>query len=556
MKSLARHSTVWLFLALVSPLQLQSQALPDNKPTSGIVTGKVTVKGKGVAGIPVFLRKSSRGWPRATSYRGTTNQDGTYRIENVPPGSYEVAPDAPAFVTTSESRLRILIVSEGETVGDVDFDLVLGAVITGKITDSDGKPLIEEQVTLSTAESVNENRPYSRESRGINTDDRGIYRFFGLKPGRYRVAVGVGAGDSNSFISSSRASRSKQTFYPSVTELSKATILEASEGSEATNIDIVIDRVAESSEKFSVSGSVVEGNNDRPLPNLRLGISRGGEEQAQFLNLSIGSDDKGRFKLNNLAPGKYSLMILPTPDVELRSSLTTFEIVDKDVTGVTIKAFQTATVKGTVALDKPDANVTLAQFGQMEIMLTVRTEDPGRTGSGTTVNRDGTFNVSGLRAGVASFSLRSSSGQAKGVRITRIEQNGVVQPNGIEIRDGEIATGVRLFITSTNGTVRGIVRVENGELPPNASFSVWLTSEGGDEALQQSPMMSPYPQVDSRGRFLIEGLSAGSYLVNVSMIAPGNQTRPLFTKQQVTVADGTTTDVTVIMDLKPTPNRP
>src|SRR6185369_8698199 len=105
-----------------------------------------------------------------------------------------------------------------------------GGVITGKITDADGKPLIDQNVLLSQVDASFEAGGWNSH---LHTDDRGIYRAFGLRPGKYKVSVG----QDESLPTDPRPAY-RQTFYPSVTDFAKATVIEVTAGSEATNIDI------------------------------------------------------------------------------------------------------------------------------------------------------------------------------------------------------------------------------------------------------------------------------------------------------------------------------
>lgn len=89
--------------------------------------------------------------------------------------------------------------------------------------------------------------------------------------------------------------------------------------------------------------------------------------------------------------------------------------------------------------------------------------------------------------------------------IKRVERDGISQPRGLEIKDSEPVTGVRVLIGYGNGTVRGLVKIAGGVMPPNARFSVWLTSSEDAETLDRINSM-PSPTVDSRGRFIVEGL--------------------------------------------------
>src|SRR5262249_27729901 len=169
---------------------LKSQTRADKKITPATITGKVTIKGNGVSGIVVVLNADNQGLREASSYRATTDQDGNYRISNVPPGSYQVFPDAPSFVLSSERRL-MLVVAEGESVKDVNFVLTKGGVITGRIANSEGQPMIEQEITL-TSESRDQNggNSYMEIGQAGQTDDRGVYRIFGLFSGKYKISVG------------------------------------------------------------------------------------------------------------------------------------------------------------------------------------------------------------------------------------------------------------------------------------------------------------------------------------------------------------------------------
>src|SRR4030095_7981626 len=158
------------------------------------------------------------------------------------------------------------------------------------------------------------------------------------------------------------------------------------------------------------------------------------------------------------------------------------------------------------------------------------------------INQDGSFRVGGLPAGMANFSLFSPGrGPLSEFKIIRVDRDGVAQVRGVEVKNREQVTGVRIVVSYGNGTIRGVVKVENVELPSNARFSVWLTNPADDPTKSQR-MFESSPQVDSRGRFLVEWLPPGTYEVNASVFIPGSRTRPPSAKQQVNVADGIVTE--------------
>src|SRR5260370_1612072 len=131
-----------------------SQTEPAKKTPDATVSGKVTIKGKPASGVVVGLRVSQPAQFDST-FKATTDQDGKYRVTGVPSGSYQVAPVAPAFVISDVNKSwgQSLIITEGDNVEGIDFDLVRGGVITGKVVDADGHPIVEERINLLSAEN-------------------------------------------------------------------------------------------------------------------------------------------------------------------------------------------------------------------------------------------------------------------------------------------------------------------------------------------------------------------------------------------------------------------
>lgn len=69
-------------------------------------------------------------------------------MPNLPAGVYRVWPNVPAFIVSDTTGLipqgKPVVVNEAETVEDINFALVRGAVITGRVTDADGRAVIGE----------------------------------------------------------------------------------------------------------------------------------------------------------------------------------------------------------------------------------------------------------------------------------------------------------------------------------------------------------------------------------------------------------------------------
>lgn len=178
---------IFLFFCIAVPTKPQTK--PARKEPASSISGKDTIESKGAPGIVVRLRAADFDSGQTSRPKGTTDQDGNYRITNVAAGTYYVLPAAHAFVNSGEPVGKILIITEGENVEGIDFVLVRGGVIAGKAVDSEGLALIEEVVMLVPAEAnVQGRRADIGVPTNVQTNDQGIYRIFGIPPGIYKVA--------------------------------------------------------------------------------------------------------------------------------------------------------------------------------------------------------------------------------------------------------------------------------------------------------------------------------------------------------------------------------
>ncbi len=551
MKSSAFQAILWVLLIFCNSVPTQPQTKPAKKEASSSISGKVTIKGKSAPGIVVALRGADFDGQFTSRLKATTDQDGNYRITNVGPGTYRVMPAAPLFVSSAESDGKTLIITEGETVEGVDFALVRGSVITGKAVDSDGLPLIEEHIRLLPVESDSQHgRVYIAAAVGIQTDDRGIYRIFGIPPGKYKVALGQGEDGS---FGGPRRSRYKQTFSPGVMDSSKALVIEVTEGSEATNVDITVGR---SLAAFAISGRLINGETLQPVPNVRVALQRISGDGHSFMSWGSPSNSEGEFKLENVTAGKYELFVPSQPNSSVRSGPVPFEVIDQDVSGLLVKTSEGGSLSGLVVLDGGDDRSLLARLSHVRLHTYVRNPANESFSSWVrpvTIDPDRGFRVSGLQSGFVNFSFSGADGRPlQGLALLRVERDGIAQPAGIEIKDGEQVTGVRLVVSYGNGKIRGVIKIENGELPSNARFAVWFTNPD-DDPTRGHRITQTSPEVDSRGHFLVEGLAPGTYQINAGIFIPGARTRPPSVTKQVNVVDGAVTEITLTLNLEPLP---
>ena len=550
MSTLPRFAIV-LLLSLscaALPKVASSQTKTQKKPSMNSVSGRITIRGKSAPGIVVGIRDSDFSPQPSPALRATSDQDGNYLISNIPSGNYQISPIAPAFVVFDPvwpgARAKTLLLAEGEDVQGIDFSLARGGVITGKVTDADGRPVIEERLTIVPEDQAKQgNQMFPQVVSGVfQTDDRGIYRIFGIPDGRYKISVGLG-GDA--FSSNVRLGRAlyKRTFYPDAADPADARAIEVTEGSEATNIDIT---VARSLPNFAASGKILDGETGRPVVGMRFGLRRVvNNREAGVMPIFAASNSQGEFRLENIPPGKYLVFVTPQQGNEARAEAVPFEVIDQDVTGLVLTTFKGVTITGTVLLDGDKSVMT--KLEQLHLQVYVRSENgDSPSWQESPISSDGSFRLGGLGPGHANFSLASLDRRpSMNFKILRVEIDGVVQPRGVEIKAGEQTTGVKIIVGYETGAIRGEVRLENGPLPPGGRVVVWIKKLGDTEQT-----FRPY-NLDARGHFLIEGVAAGSYELNVSANVPRGQGPTA--KQQIEVSEGTVTDVVVSLDLKPEP---
>jgi protocatechuate 3,4-dioxygenase beta subunit len=505
----------------------------------------VTIKDKGAAGVVVSLRLGDMfNFREATYLKATTDPDGYYKITNVGPGTFTVTPSAPAFVTadSKDAKVKTVLVGEDENVDGINFTLVRGGVITGRVTDADGRPVIEQQVAIYTADAFEKRLPERPiiAIGGVNTDDRGVYRVFGLNAGRYKVAVGRSDDSMNLSYGQERSSY-RQVFHPDVTDQAKATIVEVSEGSEATNVDITLGRALQT---FNASGIATDGEKGTPVPNLRFTVQRFVGERPEYMNAFAISNSRGEFVIEGLIPGRYRVYMFPNQPNDARADDLTFDITDQDVTGLTLRVVKGASITGVVFLETED-KTALAKLADLQIRAFATTSSSGMSSSGTSqIGPDGSFRLGGLASGNHNFQLGAPSSPfpPKGFSISRIERDGIVS-RGIDIKEGEQVTGVRVVLSYGTATIRGLVKVENGSLPEGARIFVRMTKPG-----EPLSMMRPIV-VDNRGRFLVEGLSPGTYELLATIVGIPTSGPPKNGKREVTVQGSETIDVSMTIDM-------
>jgi hypothetical protein len=511
--NLSRAASVLLCLVVVSSTFAQSKSV-----ATGVITGRVMIGENPAVGVMVGLVRAEPNSPLnqgGAIIKDATDNDGRYRLAQVPAGNYRVTTLAPVYVSPIDSpgffeRGKTVKVEDGETIDNLDFKLIRGGVITGKVTDTGGKPLIEERISVWKGEP--DGRKGAWNSVGTNftmlqTDDRGMYRIYGLPEGRYLISAGEAANSQRMY---QRGLTYRRTFYPNVTDEAQAQPVEVTPGSETKDIDL---RLSTDTLKGStVTIRVVDAESGAPLSGQSVGIATIVNERyygAQYFEVA---DARGIVRLDNVLPGRYGVTVRAgsTPS-EYFSELTTFEVQGNDVEGVEVRAQRGATLSGKVVIEGNNDPTLWPKF--LELQMSAHSVPTPRGTSappmqiiaqGFKVSLDGSFQVRGLGPGRVSVNANNRGGQSS-FTLMRMEVEGVPQKDGIEVIAGQQVNNVRVVYGYGQATVRGQVDIVNGALPDGARVFVNVRRTDGQNSLNRGA------PVDARGRFVIESLLPGEY---------------------------------------------
>jgi Carboxypeptidase regulatory-like domain len=530
----------WLPLLLISlcfvPLTSEAQ--------TGVITGRViTEDGSGLPGVTVSLRPVAA--DRRTISDRPQNQtgtdgDGNFKFTGLAPRVYLVSASSAKGYVPGPVPVREMQDSGYHRIGvNVTINMIKGGAITGRVTNAMGEPLIGVQVNAVMVRGAEENP--DRDGRGHQgfTDDRGVYRIYGLSPGTYVVFT------RNRFHPfPSPYDKDGSTYYPSSTRETAAEVMVAS-GGEASGIDIRY----RDDRGHAVSGTIIySGGPASPylrslvaLTNTVTGVVR---SDADFFRRAGGS--RG-FAIYGVTDGEYEITyrwLVYSNEEIIASSPRRVVVKGADVGGIELKVLPLGTIAGKFALDAtPGVCESKRKWSLEEALLAIRPgPKPGEATparSQAVVNgltEKGEFTVYDLAADryfleprlpnenwyvkaitAPASTSANTSGSARGARSADISRN------GIALKAGEKIAGVVATIADGAAGLSGKVIPASGggegsRLP--ARLRVHLLpaeARAADEALRYA---ESFARED--GSFLLSNIPPGKYWL-IALAVPDDE---------------------------------
>jgi Carboxypeptidase regulatory-like domain len=515
-----------LVISLSAVMQGQVQSplpKPANEPTTGSISGKIVNEhGQPVIGATLFVRAAGS---FATGRTTVSDAEGSFRVNNLDSGLYTLIANAPGYITVPAdpnappSYYRI---------GDsVRLELVRGGVITGVVTNALGEPVVAVRVRAGMVRDA-KGQPPKMASAGLMeqpTDDRGVYRMYGLAPGNYLVSAG-GFGTAQSFQFNPYDS-DLPTYAPSS---ARDNAVEVSvRGGEESSADIRYRAEA----GFSISGTVkLAGTTGATIMLTSVG---GSYPVANAFQVPGGRG----FAFNGIANGDYDLVAQeintsqnPTAPVLALSERKRVTVKGASVTGIELVPRPLASVRGRISLESSKAPECQGKRPPSLAEMIVRLQRPEKEaekenlpylllfGGSATPDSNGTFAFSNVSPGKYQFEPRFYARYWYLQSITLGGSAAVTKPksptpvgkidaaaNWTVVKSGDQVTNLIITLAEGAASLRGRLAAADAA----TGLSLYVVPAEQDKA--EDVLRFFVTEIAADGTFVLNNLPPGRYFV-------------------------------------------
>ena len=398
----------------------------------------------------------------------TTDEQGNFEFRDLAGGRWDVTASKAGFLTMRFGQRRSfeagrpIEIADAEIMERVNFLLPRGSAINGRLLDEFGDPVARARVQALRYQLVQGTRRLTPIGQATQSDDRGVFRLYGLMPGEYYVSALLRAPQVDE---PDDATGYAPTYYPGTGSVTQAQPVTLEIGGEASiSFALMPVRTAR------VSGRVLSSTGG-PLPSGRVTLmaadSIGLPPAAFGAGGRILSD--GTFTLSNVAPGSYTLTAFSAaqrnagPDSERGSA--PIAVAGEDLAGVVVITSRGATLTGTVggrwgSAAQPEVRGLQVTAQPVPFERGLRTR-PAR------VDADGTFTLMNLFGPTL---IRVNGLSREWVVEATIVAGSDVTDTPFDFQPNELIEGAEIVLTDRITQVSGAVSGRDGT--PASDFTV------------------------------------------------------------------------------------
>jgi len=506
--------------ALLLILTLSGDFFPQNanpqEPKRAVLEGIVTRYPDSQPVKKALIELIAENQSEAGNYTAITSADGTFRIDNILPGRYHLFAERTGLLDLDRQRRhsdgQILTLAPGQELKDLHLRLQAAAVIRGRVTDEDGDPLPNAEVTALRQTYVAGHKHW--ENAGADrTNDLGEYRIANLPVGNVYISVNPPP-DFKSLIenASTRADTRnpksdapsemyQTTYYPGTPDRGQAAPIQLHSGDE-----FPADFTLAPSPSLSIRGSVV---NVPPRASASIML-----QSRDFSLILSGADIRtdGTFVIHDVSPGNYTIIATiegtPVP-MMARQSL---QVSSANVDGLRLAPQPGTAVQGRVRVE--EKNVT-TRFDPQRIFLALQSVDPEQDeamiasretfSSIAHVAPDGSFQWTDVPAGDYYVQVMGDSAGNEGWFVKSLTAGGRdLNDSGLSLSGG--SASLDLVVSVNGAVVEGVAVDHHGEPTANA-----LVVAVPEPRLRSRPDHYRKTVTDQSGRFTLRGIRPGQY---------------------------------------------
>ncbi|HVF43896.1 MAG TPA: carboxypeptidase-like regulatory domain-containing protein [Pyrinomonadaceae bacterium] len=356
----ALTSALLLFVLCASGVRAQAVSVatptPERVKPRGSITGRVVGEdGQPVNGARVFVHASRNSGGLGGG--AVSGPDGAFKVEGLEVAPYHVTAQVPGAFDAAYLEYERGARAYYRPGDDVSLRVLRGGVITGRVTDARGEPAAGVRVNLVRVRTP-EGAPVREVNRYMGslermTDDRGVYRSYGLLPGVY--VVSAGGRFTASFGVMAHADEAP-TFYPSATR-DAATEVTVRAGEEVGAVDVRLRGERGHAVSGTVAG-VTESAHAEQTTILNV-ISADSTEYAGQFSVYGRGESEG-FSIDGLTDGDYDLIAERFETTKGWRRAASFsrrvQIRGADVTGLRVTFAPLASLSGRIVFETPPAS--------------------------------------------------------------------------------------------------------------------------------------------------------------------------------------------------------